>query len=173
MTRPLNETATLIRPLLGAPILLSRLAVEGWRWLRPRIIAGLDYVGFDWRGDFVRGLPDLFDGRVSWDEICRRRGRGRVTEPDLRPIDPTDELTKYGEVATSKVLPLPLPDFVQDVPEVEQPDVLPMPAAATRTEPLYVKKGGRYVEAGPFTEPGVVLYRRIRKGKAIRYVPEK
>jgi hypothetical protein len=52
-----------------------------------------------------------------------------------------------------------------------KPRVKAMPAVAQSTaETLYVKRGSRYVEAGKAdVQPGETLYRRMPRGKAVRY----
>jgi hypothetical protein len=111
---------------------------------------------------------------------CRLLGDGELTY-----TPPTVE--QDAELAPAVSVPVAIPVSEDELPVAGLAPVLALPyypepkvkrktrkpkvmrAAVEKAEPLFVKRGRRYAEAGPPTGKGEKLYRRVSQGKRVRY----
>jgi hypothetical protein len=140
--RPLDPVASVLRVLFGLPALLLVIVRE--------LLAGGD-------GE-VTYTPPTVEQDLELAPV--------VAVPVAIPVS-EDELP-VADLAPVLALPYdPEPKPASKKRAARKSKV--MTAAARTAEPLFVKRGKRYVESGPLTKPDEKVYRRIVQGKRTRY----
>lgn len=186
MTRKLNEVALLIRPLFTIPTLLIRVAAD---YLKTH---NDEYARLKASGEqIVAKLPQFI--RVRDTEKGSYCKRCNIALEVVYGIKMFYDITQHYDLPTAQLAPVLQLTYTPETPKTVSGESsggvsLPtteaednpaetvyggfsgMPAPATPQEPLFYKKGRRYVEVNGTPVQGQ-KFKRVMKGKAVRYVP--